>query len=178
MVLKNSYTCFLSKLGGIEKKCVLTVRLINTAFPPFLHSVIVTSLNFTFTQRFLADFFFPRVYRPIFQVLILFQTKTWRRANFRPTKKYTLSRSCTRSANPLPCQSGVNILFRLFYLVEFDTELSSFRVLKGQTDPRCSYENHTISYHNEQNRYPFQTKTAQNTILFGVAHSLIAYIGE
>ena len=181
MVLKNSYTYYLLKLGGIEKKCVLTVRLINTAFPPFLHSVIVTSLNFTFTQRFLADFvciFFPGVYRPIFQVLILFQTKTWRRANFRPTKKYTLSRSCTRSANPLPCQSGVNIMFRLFYLVEFDTELSSFRVLKGQTDPRCSFENHTISYHNEQNRYPFQTKTAQNTILFGVAHMLIAYIGE
>ena len=64
MVLKNSYTYYLLKLGGIEKKCVLTVRLINTAFPPFLHSVIVTSLNFTFTQRFLTDFvciFFPGV---------------------------------------------------------------------------------------------------------------------
>lgn len=158
MILKNSYTCYLLKLGGIGKKKRPNSTFNKHSLSTILHSVIVTSLNFTFTQRFLANFvciFFPGVYRPVFQVLILFQTKTWRRANFRPTKKYTLSRSCTRSANPLPCQSGVNILFRLFYLVEFDNELFSFRVLKGQTDPRCSFENHTISYHNEQNRYPF-----------------------
>lgn len=181
MGLKNSYTCYLLKLGGIEKKMrpnsTFNKHSLSTISSFCYSHLIELHIHSTFLTDFVC-IFFPGVYRPIFQVLILFQTKTWRRANFRPTKKYTLSRSCTRSANPLPCESGVTILFRLFYLVEFDTELSSFRVLKGQTDPRCSFENHTISYHNEQNRYPFQTKTAQNTILFGVAHTLIAYIGE
>lgn len=107
----------------------------------------------TFSSRFRVQIFsrgggillLDGEYRPIFQVLILFRPK---HAVFigqfqTHKKKNTLSRSCTRSANPLPCQSEVNILFRLFYLVESDTELSSFRVLKGQTDPRCSLENHT-----------------------------------
>lgn len=89
MVLKNSYTCYLLKLGGIGKKKRPNSTFNKHSLSTILHSVIVTSLNFTFTQRFLANFvciFFPGVYRPVFQVLILFQTKTWRRANFRPTK--------------------------------------------------------------------------------------------